>query len=130
MTEIFDTEEQELYIMSQQEFFEKTKKLLSKLAQNYSSAWQQRALKDEEFPEESVCDKCTGCGVFVADDEQKECVQDKEQGWCYHRFCDYEQVGLEFETELGDIFDLLSVDNLHNPSTPTNDTENSDNVND
>jgi hypothetical protein len=44
--------------------------------------------------------------------EEKDCVQDREQGDCFHRFCDYEQVGMDLETHLGDITDLLSVDEI------------------
>lgn len=50
--------------------------------------------------------------IFLENGEEKDCVQDREQGDCFHRFCDYEQVGMDLETHLGDITDLLSVDEI------------------
>lgn len=73
-----------------------------------------RVLKDNEFPDESICDKCTGCGNFMDNGEEKECFQNREQGDCFHRFCDYEQVGMDLEDHLDDICDLLSVDEIIN----------------
>jgi hypothetical protein len=46
--------------------------------------------------------------------QEKECVQDREQGDCFHRFCDYEQVGINLEAHLKDMFDLLSVNEVIN----------------
>lgn len=114
LDDLFKIEPQEPYKMSQKEFVEKTKVLLNKICNNYSQSWQSMVLRDGEHPEESVCDKCTGCGTFMDKDEEKECFQDKEQGDCFHRFCDYEQVGMDLETHLDVMFDLLSVDEIVN----------------
>lgn len=113
MEDFFKIEPREPYVMSQKEFVEKTKSLLEKIYNSYSQGWQSRVLFDEEYPEESVCDKCTGCGIFLENGEERDCVQDREQGDCYHRFCDYEQVGMDLETYLEDICDLLSVDEIN-----------------
>lgn len=112
INDLFKNEPQGLYKMSQKEFVEKTKAVLNKICNNYLQGWQSRVLRDGEHPEESVCDKCTGCGAFMDNGEEKDCVQDMEQGDCFHRFCDYEQVGRDLETHLGDMFDLLSVDEI------------------
>jgi hypothetical protein len=112
--DLFKIEPQEPYKMSQKEFVEKTKAVLEKIYNAYSQGWQSRVLRDGEHPEEIVCDKCTGCGVFLENGEERDCVQDREQGDCFHRFCDYEQVGMDLETHLGDIADLLSVDEIVN----------------
>jgi len=112
--DLFKIEPQETYKMSQKEFVLKTKDVLEKIYNAYSQGWQSRVLRDGEHPEESVCDKCTGCGLFMDNGEEKECVQDKEQGDCFHRFCDYEQVGMDLETHLSDIAELLSVDEIVN----------------
>ena len=112
--DLFKIEPQEPYKMSQKEFVEKTKSVLEKIYNAYSQGWQSRVLRDGEHPEESICDKCTGCGVFLENGEERDCVQDREQGDCFHRFCDYEQVGMDLETNLGDIADLLSVDEIVN----------------
>jgi len=112
--DFFKIEPQEPYKMSQKEFVSKTKAVLEKIYSAYLQGWQSRVLRDGEYPEESVCDKCTGCGLFMDNGEEKECVQDKEQGDCFHRFCDYEQVGMDLETHISDISDLLSVDEIVN----------------
>ena len=112
--ELFKIEPQEYYKMSQKEFVEKTKVVLNKICNSYSQGWQSRLLREDEQPEESICDKCTGCGTFNDNGEEKECVQDHEQGQCYHRFCDYEEVGMNLKTHLSDMFDLLSVDEIVN----------------
>jgi hypothetical protein len=112
--ELFESEPQELYKMSQQKFVEKTKAVLNKICNGYCQSWQSMRLMDEEYPEESVCDKCTGWGKFIKNGEEKECVQDREQGECFYRFCDYEQVGIDLEANLEDMFDLLSVDEIIN----------------
>jgi hypothetical protein len=110
--DLFKIGDEEPYTMTQKEFVEKTKSLLEKIYSGYLQGWQSRVLFDEEYPEESICDKCTGCGIFLENGEERDCVQDREWGGCFHRFCDYEQVGMELETHLGDIVDLLSVDKV------------------
>lgn len=114
LEDLFKIEPQEPYKMSQKEFVEKTKAVLVKIYNAYSKGWQNRRLRDGEHPEESVCDKCTGCGIFLENGEERDCVQDMEQGDCFHRFCDYEQVVMDLETHLEDIADLLSVDEIVN----------------
>ena len=112
--DLFKIGPQEPYKMSQKEFVEKTKAVLNKICNSYSQGWQSRVLRDSELPDESVCDKCTDCGLFMDNGEEKECVQDREQGDCFHRFCDYEQVGMDLESHLEDMFYLLSVDEIVN----------------
>jgi len=67
-----------------------------------------------EFPNESICDKCEGCGMFKDEnDEERECQQDKEEGECYHRYVDLEQFGQEVENTLDDLFELITVDQIN-----------------
>ena len=113
MEDLFKTEPHEPYKMNQKEFVEKTKSVLEKIYNSYSQGWQSRVLIDDEYPEESVCDKCTGCGIFLENGEERDCIQDREQGDCFHRFCDYEQVGMDLENYFEDICDLLSVDEIN-----------------
>ena len=110
--DLFKIEPQYTYKMNQKDFVEKTKEVLEKIYNAYSQGWQSRVLIDGEHPEESICDKCTGCGIFIENEKEKECVQDYELGDCFHRFCDYEQVGMDLETYTEDILDLLSVDEI------------------
>lgn len=51
--------------------FEKTKLVLTKIYNSYSQGYMNRVLTDEEYPEESICDKCTGCGLFIDSGEKK-----------------------------------------------------------
>lgn len=114
--DIFKTlqsEPEEPYRMSQKDFIDKAKAVLNKICNAYSQAWESRILEDGDFPEEDVRDKCAGYGVFVVNGEERECWQDGETGDCFYRFCDYEQVGIDLETHLSDIFDLLSVDEIN-----------------
>ena len=111
--ELFEIKPQEPCKMSQQEFMEKTKAVLNKICNSYYQSWQSMRLMDEEYPKESVCDKCTGCGKFIKNGEEKECFQNREQGECYYRFCDYEQVGIDVVTNLEKMCDLLSVDEIN-----------------
>ena len=62
--DLFDTEPTVPYKMPQQMFFDATKKLLNNIVDDYSRAWQNRLLTEEEYPDEDTCEKCTGCGVF------------------------------------------------------------------
>ena len=119
--ELFKAEPQKTMI--QMEFVEKTKSVLNKICNSYSQAGQSRILRDGEYPEESVCDKCTGCGLFMYNGEERECVQDRSQGHCFYRFCDYEQVGQSIETNLEDMFDLLSVDEIVNSDGEVKETQ-------
>jgi hypothetical protein len=115
MKDIFDLEivPVEPYKMSHIEFFNKTKELLQKIDSNYGQAWTNRPLKDIEFPDESICEKCIGCGTFKKENgEEGDCVVDRERGQCYHRFMDAEQFGAEVETHLDQIWELLSVDEV------------------
>lgn len=111
MFDLFTIEEkQELPKVKQSDFNQQAVKIFERLATEYSSAWTQRPLKDDEFPDESICDKCTGCGTFKADGLEKDCFQDRENGWCYHRFLDAEQFGLEVEAEMENIWGLLGIE--------------------
>ena len=110
--DLFKIESTEPNRMSQKEFFEKTKEILSNLCGSYSKEWHVRALIDGEHPEESVCDKCTGIGCFIYNGVEKECFQNREQGDCYHRYLDTEQVITDLEANLSDMFELLSIDEI------------------
>ncbi len=113
MEDFFKLEPGEPHVMTSQDFFDKTQRLLNHVANSYSQSWKSRSLKNGEFPDESVCDKCQGCGTFKNEiGEENECVQDKEQGQCYHRYFDYENLSDELETHLDDIYVLISVDEL------------------
>jgi hypothetical protein len=110
-----DNNDNKIEIMSSSKYLSKTKELLGKIEKEYSIAWQDRPLKDNEMPNEIICDRCDGCGVFLEngqEGEERDCFQDREQGECYHRYCDYEQVGLEIESLIGCIHELLRVEKL------------------
>ena len=109
MDDFFLIEEPTLVFMKQDEFVSKTKTLLNKIADDYSKSWTSRTVRDAEYPEESICDKCTGCGTLTAGNGQTmDCVQDN--GDCFIRFMDYEQFSIDVEGKLSDLYELLAVD--------------------
>ncbi len=111
--DLFKTQEVMPVKMSQKEFVEKTKFILNRIADIYHKGWQSRAMADGEYPDESICDKCTGCGTFKDKNEElKDCFQDREQGGCYYRFCDHEQVGMDLEDNLDKVYELITVDEI------------------
>ena len=111
MFDIFDDKTiSELPKIKQSEFNALATKVAENIATSYNQSWHSRPLKDEEFPDESICDKCTGCGTFTVNDEVKDCVQDREQGWCYHRYQDAEEFSIEVETQLENIYGLLGIE--------------------
>ena len=112
--DLFDLKEesQELINMAKDEFVEKTKKLLNYISDKYGKGWKSKRLTEEEYPEESVCDKCTGCGTFKFKGEDEECVSDREEVECYVRYFDAEEFGLEIEATMDDVYELLFIDNI------------------
>lgn len=121
MFDIFNNEESyEMPKIKQSEFNERAIKILENIAKSYNQSWHSRPLKDEELPGESICDKCTGCGTFSNGEFQSDCVQDDEQGWCYHRYQDAEEFGIEVETELENIYGLLGSEIVPDSSIEDN----------
>jgi len=111
LSDIFDDKETyEMPKIKQSEFNERATKVFENIAKGYNQSWHSRPLKDEEFPDESICNKCTGCGNFINGDFQADCFQDKEQGWCYYRFLDAEEFGTEVENELENIYGLIGIE--------------------
>ncbi len=112
MDDLFLIEEPALAFMNKDEYFKKSQQLFDIISMQYSKSWKSRRLLDSEFPDESICEKCKGCGVFNVNGEEKECVQDKEEGDCFHRFFDSEEFGLEVESQLEELHNLLGLDGL------------------
>lgn len=54
----------EMPVISFHEYYDQTQYFLSNLQKAYSKGFYKRPLKDEDFPSEEVCAKCTGCGTF------------------------------------------------------------------
>ena len=107
--------------MDKNEFYEKTHKMLNIIDNIYSKGWQNRSMQKSDYPEESICDKCTGEGVHK--EGVGQCFQNKEYGECFIRFCDYEQIGIELEeylfnfnsnnsNENSDFYELISVEKI------------------
>jgi hypothetical protein len=76
---LFKIEPQITISMNQVEFVEKTRLVLTKIAEIYVQGWQNRRLQDNEIPSDDVCNKCTGCGVFKENGEERDCVQQDEE---------------------------------------------------
>jgi hypothetical protein len=110
--DMFNCKPSEPIRMDKADFVEKTKSLLESLHEIYFKGWVRRVLTTDEYPGENVCENCKGCGVFIENGEEKDCYIDYEMGDCYHRFCDYEQVGMDLELKLDNIIDLLEVNEV------------------
>lgn len=107
---VFNDTAEPVNIMDAQEFFEKAQFLLRKLSDAHCFAHRTQKLDDEQYPSQEVCDQCTGCGVFTLNGEDKECYVNDIEGVCFYRYTDYEEVGIEVENKLQEIYELLAVD--------------------
>lgn len=105
-------------IMDSKDYFEKSRELFRKMSERYSASWYNKQLSDDEYPDQSICDKCTGCGTTIIDSETVDCYQDKEDGSCYYRFVDYEEFGSSLESLIEDIHNLCVVDDISDYKKP------------
>jgi hypothetical protein len=115
MDDLFDLNltEPEPNIVPQEEFFDKTKKLISDVHNAYIRAYYSRVVSDDIRPEESICEACTGCGIIKDESGGPlECYQNREEGDCYVRVFDAEQFGIECEDLMGQVWELMSVDKI------------------
>jgi hypothetical protein len=112
--DLFKLEEVKPNIVPKDEYFKESKKILESVASAYHSAWFSKPLEEAEYPEQSVCDNCKGCGNFLYEGEKKECFVNYERGECYHRVCDYESIGILIEglLESGNLYDIIGVDGV------------------
>ena len=113
MDDLFLIEEPAPTFMNKDEYFKRSQQLFDIIAMQYSKSWGSRRLLDTKQPDESICEKCKGCGIFKVDGEEKECVQDKENGECFHRFFDSEEFGVEVESQLEELHNLLGIDGIN-----------------
>lgn len=115
-------EDNETIEIDAKEYFDKTKSLLMSIDAIYGKAYKNRGLKDSEYPEESICDSCKGCGIFKKDDgEEYECNIDYEEGECYVRELDLEEFAIEMECEMENVWSLLFVDKIKEVKDYTDD---------
>jgi hypothetical protein len=114
MDDLFDFTDEPMIpiVMPKDEFVVKTRKLLSHIDTLYGRGWQTRALTESEYPVQSVCDLCTGCGTFTLDGVLADCVVDYEDGQCVTRYFESEEFGLGIEECLDDLYELLMVDKV------------------
>jgi hypothetical protein len=114
MLDIFKLEEEiEPIKMTSDLFFKKTKELLGKINDCYSLSYEKTELTEEEFPDESNCNACKGCGTFGIE-EVKECFihEDCNDVCCYHIAFHHELFKATFEDLLESIYEILKVDAL------------------
>jgi hypothetical protein len=99
---------EEIPKIKQSDFIKLAKKVLSNIQNSHYGSWENRALAEGEFPDESICDRCKGCGEFKAlNGDILECRQNNQDGFCYHRYFDAEELGISVEAELDSIHNLL-----------------------
>jgi len=122
INDIFDLplvgiEDNEPIRMEQAEYFEKSKKIFEKIQSDYFSSFSWVRMKDEEYPNEDICDKCTGCGLFHnSNGNENECSRDKEEGECFTQIWDFSDMDENIGIMIEDIMELLYVDEITNKS--------------
>jgi hypothetical protein len=98
--------------MDKDEYLTKSTQIFSIVDTEYSKAWVKVRLNDGEYPDESICDKCEGCGSIIVNGEEVECIANREEGECYRIVFDSEQFGNSMAQIVDDIWDLLSINKL------------------
>lgn len=117
MDDIFnlDIKEEEKPKMKIDEFVNQTRHLITKLLDEYGSAWHDRRITSEEY-DKAPCANCKGTGCFINDnDKTVDCVADPEEGECYERLLDTEMFGEMIASEVIeggniDIYKLLNAE--------------------
>lgn len=118
LEDLFKEEPNTPIIMDSKDYFEKSRKLFRKISESYSTSWNSKNLSDDEYPDESICGECTGCGSTVVDSETVDCYQDREDGVCFYNFFDYEEFGSSVESLIEDIHNLCVVDDISDYKKP------------
>ena len=102
--------------MSSEDFLSKAKILLKQIIDSYDGDGVKFVeLTEDEIPNKSVCDNCKGYGTFIKHGQQQDCVMDRENGACLHRFYNHNQKEEVFSTvdaNISLISELLSIDKL------------------
>ncbi len=98
--------------MDKDKYLIKTNEIFSILDNEYAKSWIKVRLSDFEYPEQSVCDKCTGCGTTIVNREEVECIADREEGECHYVMFDAEEFGIRVGEVMNSIWDLLPVNKL------------------
>jgi len=113
--EIFniDTEEKPLK-MTNSEFIEKTRLILSKIDKELQTGHQWSRVTDEEYQRQD-CDNCKGCCVIVRNGKELNCTPDKLDGDCFVLDFQYETFVEEIENIMFhdpkySFYDLLSCE--------------------
>lgn len=113
MEGIFDsTEITALPKIKQSDFNKSSIKVLEYIAKAYNDSWHKRRLEDGEFPDQSICDKCKGCGEFKSiNGDVLECIQhySEDDAFCYHPYQDAEEFGLEVQAIIVDVYSILGI---------------------
>jgi hypothetical protein len=92
------------------EFMQKTKRLLDDIQVAYGEAYYNYRLTESDLPAEAVCASCKGCGTFG---DNRECIQNNEEGECYERRFDAEHLSESLQAimfEDSAFFDLYAAE--------------------
>jgi hypothetical protein len=99
----------ELISMDKDEYFTQSQRIFNSIMVDFTMAYHRQRLHDNDYPDQSVCDMCNGCGNFMLDGEETECFQNKEAGECYYSYFDSEGFRDSMELKLESISDMLQV---------------------
>lgn len=98
--------------MDKDEYLDKVNQIFSIIDSTYSKAWTRVRLKDDEYPNEDICEKCTGCGSTIVNGETVECIANREEGECHYVLFDSDEFGISVGELMSDIWELLPVNKL------------------
>ena len=96
LDELFSIEKEEPIKMTMVDFVNKTRKILNKINQEYSSAIAWRRIEEHEY-EQQDCDNCKGNCTIIRNGIEFNCVPDKSEGECFVLEFQYELFSDEIE---------------------------------
>lgn len=107
-----DDEENKEVICSKEVYLKTAKSLFETISYIHSSSFKKEHLREEQFPDESVCDECKGCGIFINDGVETDCYNNPEYGYCSYTHFDSELFIENFNNVIPLIYDLLQYNKL------------------
>lgn len=105
-------EEHKNITCSKEQYLKTSKTIFETISNSYSSSFKKEHLTDEQFPDESVCDKCKGCGTFINGGIETDCYNNPEYGYCSYTYFDSELFIENFNNVMPMLDDLLQYNKL------------------
>lgn len=87
-------------------YYKKTQEIFEFLLKEHSNCWQRRSINNEEYPDEEVCKKCKGIGIYREGIGQ--CMFNNDD--CFIQFFDGELFTEQFESKIDEICNLVDIE--------------------